>query len=187
LVRKAHDRAAEEEPRGEPGRYVGHGSSPRAIPDPADSHAQTGVLECLEKGDEQYGGSVGAGLGDLQGLDRSLVEAAGDTKARGAAMSPRSPIKGARAFETAVPRASPTQTKVDHETCFTRSAAANSRPGKIPRPAAKSKSRISMTKPRRIASHAARKSVTLSPTTEGLVGVASVPPCDSLTDDPTIL
>ncbi len=102
-------------------------------------------------------------------------------------MSPRSPIKGARACVTAVPRASPTQTKVDHETCFTRSAAANSRPGKIPRPAAKSRSRISMTKPRRIASHAARKSVTLSPATEGLVGAASAPCYDSLINDPTTL
>ena len=52
---------------------------------------------------------------------------------------------------------------------------------------AKSKSRTSMTKPRRIASHAARKSVSLSPATQGFVGVAPAPCCDSLTKDPTIL
>ena len=40
------------------------------------------------------------------------------------------PISGTRACETAVPMASPTQTKVERETCLTRSAAIVSRPGK---------------------------------------------------------
>src|SRR5215217_2546575 len=78
-------------------------------------------------------------------------------RARGAARNPNRPINGARAFETAVPRARPTQTKVDQETCVTRAAASGLRPGKIPKPAETS----------RTASHATRKSVALRPAVAG--------------------
>ncbi len=104
-------------------------------------------------------------------------------KASGAARRPRIPINGARACETAVPRASPTQTKVDQETCLTRSAAIGLRPGKIPNPAAKSRSRASITKPRSIASHAVRKSVAPRPAAGGL-SVAAVDCCGSFTVTP---
>lgn len=93
------------------------------------------------------------------------------------------PISGTRAFETAVPMASPTQTKVDQESCLTRSAAIVSRPGKIPNPAAKSRSRASITMPRRIASQAARRSVAMRLLSAGSAGT-SVVCCGSCISNP---
>src|SRR5215212_714675 len=68
-------------------------------------------------------------------------------------------MTGARNFEAAVPKASPTHTKTDQESCFTRSATMGFRLGKSPTPAAKSSSSTSMAKPRRIASQAVRRRV----------------------------
>ena len=106
-------------------------------------------------------------------------------KARGAAKSPNTPIDGARVLEAAVPRASPAQTSVDQVTLPARSEIIDSRPGKIPKPAAKSKSRASITKPRRIASHAARRSVAPRPPA-GELSAAPVVCCDSLTATPLV-
>src|SRR5919202_2195624 len=95
-------------------------------------------------------------------------------KARGAARSPSNPITGSRTFEAAGPRASPAQTMVDQETLPTRSATVDSKPGRIPKPPASSRSRISMAIPRRIASHATCRRVApkLEPPAVELVGVA---------------
>jgi hypothetical protein len=106
-------------------------------------------------------------------------------KAMGAAKSPNTPINGARALEAAVPRASPAQTRVDQVTLPAKSETIDSSPGKIPKPAAKSKSRASITKPRRIASHATRRSVAPRPPAGGL-SAAPVVCCDSLTVTPEV-
>src|SRR5215204_2135563 len=84
-------------------------------------------------------------------------------KARGAKRNPRSPMNGARAFEAAVPRASPAQTIADQETLPISSATIGPKPGRISNPAVKSRSRVSIAKPKRMASHATRKSVLPNP------------------------
>ncbi len=99
-----------------------------------------------------------------------MLECSGSMEGDGAAKSPNTPINGARDLEAAVPRASPAQTRVDQVTLPARSEIIDSSPGKIPKPAAMSKSRASITKPRRIASHATRRSVVPRP----LAGVLSV-------------
>jgi hypothetical protein len=66
-----------------------------------------------------------------------------------------------------------------------RSEIIDSSPGKIPKPAAKSKSRACITKPRRIASHATRRSVAPRPPA-GVLSVAPVACCDSLTVTPEV-
>src|SRR5215216_6561680 len=84
-------------------------------------------------------------------------------KASGAARSPNSPISGARAFDAAVPRASPAQTSPDQVTLPNTSATTDFKPGTISNPAVKSRSRVSIAKPRRIASHETRTSTLPSP------------------------
>ena len=59
--------------------------------------------------------------------------------------------------------ASPAQTSADQETLPIRSTSTDLKPGRISNPAVKSRSRISIAKPRRIASHATRKSVLPNP------------------------
>ena len=60
---------------------MGAHPTPRTPPDPADGHTKARVLERFQNREEQYWGSVGPSRpGDLQGFDRSLMEAAGDAE-----------------------------------------------------------------------------------------------------------
>jgi hypothetical protein len=109
-----------------------------------------------------------------------LLECSGSMEGDGAARSPNTPINGARDLGAAVPGASPAQTRVDQVTLPARSEIIDSGPGRLPKPAAKSKSRASITKPRRIASHATRRSVAPR-LPAGVLSVAPVVCCDLLT------
>ena len=62
---------------------MGSQSSPRTPPDPTDGCAKAPVLERLEEGEDQHGGGVGAGAGDLECFDRPLMKAAGDAEGEG--------------------------------------------------------------------------------------------------------
>ena len=89
LVSKGHDRAAEDEPHKESRGHVGAQPSPRTPPDPTYGQTEASVLDRFQNRQEQYGGSVGPGPGDLEGLDRSLMEAARNGEGDGSGEEPQ--------------------------------------------------------------------------------------------------
>jgi hypothetical protein len=76
--------------------------------------------------------------------------------AAGPAINPINPPRAAFPRDTAVPNATPTQTKRDQEVFCTRSAKTGRGPFNVPKDRAKISATISRAMPSRIASHAAR-------------------------------
>ncbi len=67
---------------------MGAQPSPRTPPDPTYGQTEASVLDRFQNRQEQYGGSVTSGPGDLEGLDRSLMEAARNGEGDGSGEEP---------------------------------------------------------------------------------------------------
>jgi hypothetical protein len=65
-------------PHEEARSHVGAQPSPRTPPDATYDQTEASVLDRFQNRQEQNGGSVTSGPSDREGLDRSLMEAAGD-------------------------------------------------------------------------------------------------------------